>query len=81
MTWDTIFKAGTHTSSSGIRRTWDTKDLDSLVDNFSGNVPVLMLHPEDQEKAASFGKIAELKRIEDSWWQSTPMSRKSLKKP
>lgn len=65
MTWDPIFKAGTHTSSRGQTRNWSLDDLDALAKNTDIEPPVVIHHPEDQDKAVHFGKIARLKRVGD----------------
>lgn len=62
-TWDPIFKAGTHTSSTGITREWTETDLDQLVHNTGKDIPIVIHHPADQSKAVNFGKIASLKRV------------------
>lgn len=61
--WDPIFKAGTHTSSTGATREWSVNDLDDLVRNTVDNPPIVIHHPADQEKSFNFGKISRLKRI------------------
>ncbi|WP_321495624.1 hypothetical protein [uncultured Desulfobacter sp.] len=61
--WDTIFKAGTHTSSNGQIRDWTTGDLDRLVTNTGEDAPIVIRHPKDQAQAVEFGKIARLRRF------------------
>jgi hypothetical protein len=65
MTWDTIFKAGKHTSSDGRTRDWTNDDLDKLVKNTTENPDIVIHHPADQDKAHKFGKIDVLRRIND----------------
>jgi hypothetical protein len=60
--WDKIFRTGRHTSSNGITREWTVEDLDRLVNNFEKGAPILIRHPQDQDKAFEFGKIVDLKR-------------------
>lgn len=63
MNWDTIFRAGTWTSSSGKTKNWTAQDLDRLYEANKGETPpIVMLHPKDQDKAMNFGKIAVLRR-------------------
>lgn len=65
MSWDTIFKSGTHTSANGQTRTWSDADLDALAANTGQNAPIVIRHPKDQDKAVEFGKIARLRRFGD----------------
>ena len=61
--WDPVFRTGTHTSATGVARTWTENELDRLVENFEADTPIVIRHPEDQTKALNFGKIARLKRV------------------
>lgn len=63
MSWDTIFRTGTHTSSNGATRSWTEGELDLLVKNTGDDAPIVIRHPRDQAKAVNFGKIARLRRI------------------
>lgn len=64
-----IFKAGTHTDSSGNTRTWTEQDLDLIAQKYQEQLkeghqaPVVIGHPKDNHPA--FGWIEEIRRVGD----------------
>lgn len=57
--WINIFKTGTHTDSSGRRRTWTDSDLDRIVSNYSQRTedpPVVFGHPKGSDPAQGWFK-------------------------
>lgn len=62
-TWTPIFKAGTHTDSSGKTHTWTVADLDRAVDSYNPaqhTAPLVIGHPRTD--APAMGWIKGLKR-------------------
>lgn len=52
--WINIFRAGTHTDSSGRTRTWTEGDLERIVSNFNRRTedpPIVFGHPKDSDPA------------------------------
>lgn len=44
--WFEVFRTGTHTDSAGEKATWTETDLDAIVENFSGETPITISHPD-----------------------------------
>lgn len=66
MSWDAIFRAGTHTDSQGRTRTFTAADLDRAVTTFSPDrreVPLCFGHPKDN--APAYGWVEGLRRVGD----------------
>lgn len=64
--WIRIFRAGTHTDSSGRGGTWTAADLDRIVANFSlerHEPPLVLGHPKDN--APALGWVSGLRRVGD----------------
>jgi len=65
--WIEVFKAGTHTASNGIVKTYTDKDLDDIAAKYNSQsdheAPIVIGHPKDNEPA--YGWIKELKRVEN----------------
>ena len=66
--WFEIFKAGTHTSSNGLTKTYTDEDLQKIVDNYNNNypnheAPIVIGHPKDNDPA--YGWIEQLKKVGD----------------
>lgn len=62
-----IFKTGTHTSANGVKKTWTTADLDTMVHNFhskNSDVPLVVGHPKTNDPA--FGWFKDVKRVGES---------------
>lgn len=59
--WDTIFKAGRQTDSKGRERLWTEAELDQLAR--SSDVPLVAIHPKNEQEVEQFGKTAELRRV------------------
>ncbi|WP_419787223.1 hypothetical protein [Pseudodesulfovibrio sp.] len=52
--WINIFRTGTHTDSSGRKRTWTDADLEKIVSNFGERTedpPIVFGHPKDSDPA------------------------------
>lgn len=64
--WDTIFRAGRQVDSHGRERVWTEAELDRLAASDPATIPLVAVHPQAQDKAATFGKVAELRRAGDS---------------
>ncbi|MGE4297535.1 MAG: hypothetical protein AB7E47_05845 [Desulfovibrionaceae bacterium] len=63
MNWIKIFRAGTHTDSSGKTATFTAEDLDKVVAGFDPaqrQVPLVLGHPKDNDPA--FGWVEGLRR-------------------
>ncbi len=61
--WIPIFKTGTHTSGSGITRTWTEADIDKIVAKYDPKkheAPAVIGHPEHDSPA--YGWVEALKR-------------------
>ncbi len=63
-TWFEIFKAGTHVSANGKKKTWTTADLDHMVSRYNQgehDAPMVIGHPT--ENAPAYGWVQKLKRV------------------
>ncbi|MDN3515359.1 MAG: hypothetical protein NG747_13305 [Candidatus Brocadia sp.] len=61
--WIPVFKTGTHTDSSGNKKTWTEADLDKIAASYhpaGHEAPVVIGHPKDNSPA--FGWVEGLKR-------------------
>ncbi len=57
-----VFKSGTHTDHAGNSRTWTTADIDEMIANSTGPVPIVIGHPKDDASSPAYGWKAALKR-------------------
>jgi len=61
--WFPVFRTGTHTSSSGISRTWTEADLESIANKYNPQqheAPLVVGHPKTNHPA--YGWVEGLKR-------------------
>jgi hypothetical protein len=66
MKWFEIFKAGTHTDSSGVERKYTEKDLDTMVSKYNPSeheAPLVIGHPKTNDPA--YGWVEKIKRVGD----------------
>ncbi len=66
MKWFEIFKAGQHTDSSGVERTYTENDLDSIVSKYNPEnheAPLVIGHPKSNLPA--YGWVDKIKRVGD----------------
>lgn len=67
--WIELFRAGTHTDSSGKTQTWTEQDLDTIVakyDPSTHEAPAVIGHPKDN--APAYAWVESLKREGTSLW-------------
>lgn len=67
--WIELFRAGTHTDSSGKTQTWTEEDLDTIVakyDPSTHEAPAVIGHPKDN--APAYAWVESLKRDGKSLW-------------
>ena len=66
MKWFEIFKAGKHTDSSGVERTYTENDLDGIVSKYNPEnheAPLVIGHPKTNLPA--YGWVDKIKRVGD----------------
>ncbi len=67
--WIELFRAGTHTDSSGKTQNWSEQDLDTIVSKYDPSTheaPVVIGHPKDN--APAYAWVESLKREGTSLW-------------
>ncbi|MFZ2452591.1 MAG: hypothetical protein WAW36_18950 [Methylovulum miyakonense] len=61
-----VFKSGTHTDHAGNSRTWTNADIDQIIANSTGPVPIVIGHPKEDASSPAYGWKAALKREGDT---------------
>lgn len=62
--WVEIFKAGSHTDSSGHTKFWSVEDLDEIIKSYNpkkSEAPIVIGHPRTKDPA--YGWVEKLKRV------------------
>lgn len=61
--WFEIFRAGTHTASNGVTKTWTEEEVQQIAENYNAQseheAPIVIGHPKDNDPA--FGWVEKLK--------------------
>lgn len=78
--WFEIFRAGTHSSSTGIRKTYTVNDLDKIIErtNFSKGVPLVIGHVKTNYP--TYGYASELKRDGQTLYAKCPQVNTEFEK-
>lgn len=61
--WFEIFRAGTHTASNGVTKTWTEEEVEKIAENYNAQTdheaPIVIGHPKDNDPA--YGWVEKLK--------------------